>query len=179
VPPFSSVQQAQQYLDSLRQRLLWVVQLTPGGVANGLAVALLHHHGRSWFVYPHLALLIESHLPPLFGDFLRIVGRLGARPKRRPILVTKKEEAPTGGDGASSSPWGGLVIARDGYHAIDITLLGLRTSSHIMNFLSHLCVESRPWRRSSSFGRSRECWRIAEGEAHMSVIGTEANFRRC
>jgi len=34
--------------------------------------------------------------------------------------------------------------------------------------------------QSSSFGRSRECWRIAEGEAHLSVIGSEeANFRRC
>jgi hypothetical protein len=132
VPPFSSIQQAQQYLDSLGQRLLRVVKLTPAGVANGFAVALLHHHGRSRFVYPHLALLIESHIPSLSGDFLRIVGRLGASPKRRPILVTQKKEAPTGETGLLRVPWGGLVIARDGYHAIDITLLELRTSSRIM-----------------------------------------------
>jgi hypothetical protein len=57
--------------------------------------------------------------------------------KEHSDIAGLSEGAPYGGDGASSSPLGGLVIARDGYHAIGITLLVLRTSAGMMNFLSH------------------------------------------
>jgi hypothetical protein len=68
-----------------------------------LAVALFHHHGRFRFVYPHLALLIESHLPSLSGDFLRIVGRLGGDSRPWLSLVhPRTRRSPVSPVGASS-----------------------------------------------------------------------------
>jgi hypothetical protein len=74
VPSLSSIQQAQQDLDRLRQKRVRVVELAPTDVAKRLAVAPLHHHGGFQFVCPHLALLIESRLS--FCPFLLIFCRL-------------------------------------------------------------------------------------------------------